>query len=152
MSPEQSELRKERNSKANCIICKIAGPSGPWRQGRGQKYFSKRRFSQRHVMELILNCIVSLKRAAAKLIVTKVHLVHLDCSGKGLRIWLENLRILNFATHTICPTNTATNPNLSWPALGCPFIRHIFFIRIMNIFDLLFEYSNNIRIFILLNK
>jgi hypothetical protein len=22
-----------------------------------------------------------------------------DCSGKGLRIWLENLRILNFATH-----------------------------------------------------
>jgi hypothetical protein len=26
-----------------------------------------------------------------------------------------------------------------------------FFIRIMNIFDLLFEYSNNIRIFILLN-
>jgi hypothetical protein len=37
-------------------------------------------------------------------------------------------------------------------SLGCPFIRHIFFIRIMNIFDLLFEYSNNIRIFILLNK
>jgi hypothetical protein len=36
--------------------------------------------------------------------------------------------------------------------LGCPFIRHIFFIRIMNIFDLLFEYSNNIRIFILLYK
>jgi hypothetical protein len=36
--------------------------------------------------------------------------------------------------------------------VGCPFIRHIFFIRIMNIFDLLFEYSNNIRIFILLNK
>jgi hypothetical protein len=36
--------------------------------------------------------------------------------------------------------------------LGCPFIRHIIFIRIMNIFDLLFEYSNNIRIFILLNK
>jgi hypothetical protein len=37
-------------------------------------------------------------------------------------------------------------------AVGCPFIRHIFFIRIMNIFDLLFEYSNNIRIFILLKK
>jgi hypothetical protein len=36
--------------------------------------------------------------------------------------------------------------------VGCPFIRHIFFIRIMNIFDLFFEYSNNIRIFILLNK
>jgi hypothetical protein len=26
--------------------------------------------------------------------------------------------------------------------LGCPFIRHIFFIRIMNNFGLLFEYSN----------
>jgi hypothetical protein len=37
-------------------------------------------------------------------------------------------------------------------SLGCPFIRHIFFILIMNIFDLLFEYSNNIRIFILLYK
>jgi hypothetical protein len=24
-----------------------------------------------------------------------------DCSGKGLRIWLENLRILNFATHIL---------------------------------------------------
>jgi hypothetical protein len=36
--------------------------------------------------------------------------------------------------------------------VGCPFIRHIFLIRIMNIFDLLFEYTNNIRIFILLNK
>jgi hypothetical protein len=36
----------------------------------------------------------------------------------------------------------------STPTLGCPFIRHILFIRIMNIFDLLFEYSNNIRIFI----
>jgi hypothetical protein len=24
-----------------------------------------------------------------------------ECSGKGLRIWLENLRILNFATHTL---------------------------------------------------
>jgi hypothetical protein len=31
-------------------------------------------------------------------------------------------------------------------------ICHIFFIRIMNNFGLLFEYSNNIRIFILLNK
>jgi hypothetical protein len=36
--------------------------------------------------------------------------------------------------------------------VGCPFIRHIFFIRIMNNFGLLFEFSNNIRIFILLNK
>jgi hypothetical protein len=36
--------------------------------------------------------------------------------------------------------------------LGCPFIRDIFFIRIMNNFGLLFEYSNNIRIFILLHK
>jgi hypothetical protein len=30
--------------------------------------------------------------------------------------------------------------------------KHIFFIRIMNNFGLLFEYSNNIRILILLNK
>jgi hypothetical protein len=36
--------------------------------------------------------------------------------------------------------------------LGWANIRHIFFIRIMNLFELLFEYSNNIQIFILLNK
>jgi hypothetical protein len=47
-------------------------------------------------------------------------------------------------------TRNAALAEMTW--LGCPFIRHIFFIRIMNIFDLLFEYSNNIRIFILLNK
>jgi hypothetical protein len=46
--------------------------------------------------------------------------------------------------------NFKHSPNAT--LLGCPFIRHIFFIRIMNIFDLLFEYSNNIQIFILLNK
>jgi hypothetical protein len=43
-------------------------------------------------------------------------------------------------------------PNIGWNGVGWAIIRHIFFIRIMNIFDLLFEYSNNIRIFILLNK
>jgi hypothetical protein len=37
-------------------------------------------------------------------------------------------------------------------AVGWANIRHILFIRIMNNFGLLFEYSNNIRIFILLNK
>jgi hypothetical protein len=36
--------------------------------------------------------------------------------------------------------------------LGWANIRHILFIRIMNNFGLLFEYSNNIPIFILLNK
>jgi hypothetical protein len=39
-----------------------------------------------------------------------------------------------------------SNDGLTLPdpaaAVGCPFIRHIFFIRIMNKFGLLFEYSN----------
>jgi hypothetical protein len=42
--------------------------------------------------------------------------------------------------------------NISLFSLGCPFIRHICVIQIMNNFGLLFEYSNNIRIFILLCK
>jgi hypothetical protein len=43
-------------------------------------------------------------------------------------------------------------PRFDIKIVGWANIRHILFIRIMNNFGLLFEYSNNIQIFILLNK